>query len=99
MIMLIPIKNIVRSVGVVDENPEMIEEKHGVKLFLNSEEEQNLLRQHRDDTENCHDIVWEVLSIRSWAGEFVKSSRFVSRIMRKQAETAQEEQELPQRQD
>jgi hypothetical protein len=88
MVILIPIKNIIRSVGVVDENPEMIEEKHGVRLFLNSKEEQQLLL---DDHEICHDVVWEVLDIKMWAGEFLTCSDFVKHQMTTQADTTARE--------
>ena len=89
---LVPIKNIIKYVGVVDENPEMIEERHGVALFLNSEEEREQLKIYHDKQRNnlCHDVVWQVLSINEWAGEFLRASRFCKNTLQHQARMAQE---------
>jgi hypothetical protein len=93
---LVPIQAIIKLVGVVDENPEMIDERHGVSLFLNSDEEREILqvdqqaRNGRRET-FCHDIVWEVLDIMKWAGEFLAASRFTRNSMIQQDATAQRE--------
>ena len=91
--MLIPIVNIIGPVGVIDENPEMIEEKHGVALFLNSDEERAILKEDGIDKAQCHDIVWEVLDIQSWSNEFLSASAFMNRVMKKQEIDTQEEEE------
>ena len=77
-VQMVPIDRIKTAVGVVDENPEMIEERHGVSQFLNTEEERNLLREDVGNRSFCKDIVWEVLPIDKWGGEF--SNKATDRI-------------------
>jgi hypothetical protein len=84
---LVPIKHIIKLVGVVDENPEMIEERHGIALFLNSEEEIEQLKLYQGQQKNnlCHDIVWQVRSVSEWAGEFLGASTFCRKSLLSQS--------------
>jgi hypothetical protein len=83
---LVPIKNIKQLLGVVDENPEMVENRHGIAMFLNSDEEREQLRLYNGQRKNnlCHDIVWQVRSIAGWAGEFLRASRFCKNALQNQ---------------
>jgi hypothetical protein len=81
-VQMVPIERIKASVGVVDENPEMIADRDGVSSFLNTEEERQLMREDLGNRQVCKDIVWEVLSIEKWASEFCnKATERVSQIV------------------
>jgi hypothetical protein len=81
-VQMVPIERIKASVGVVDENPEMIADRDGVSSFLNTEEERQLMREDLGNRQVCKDIVWEVLSIEKWASEFCnKATERVSKIV------------------
>ena len=84
---MVPIKHIIKLVGVVDENPEMIEEWHDIALFLKSEEEIEQLKMYQGQQKNnlCHNLVWQVLSLCEWAGEFLRASTFCRRSLSNQA--------------
>ena len=73
-VVMVPVQNIIRLVGVVDENPEMIEERDAVPQFLHSSTERELLQEDNRNRENFSDIVWAVRGIKEWAVEFNKSA-------------------------
>jgi hypothetical protein len=81
-VQMVSIDRIKSVVGVVDENPEMIADRHGVSSFLNTAEERQLLTVDLGARQYCKDIVWEVLPIEKWCDEFCeKATRRVQKIV------------------
>ena len=74
-IVLVPVNWIVRQVGVIDENPELINEGDAVGQFLQSETEQSLLREDAKN-QKYSDIIWEVKDVKKWADEFASGATY-----------------------
>ena len=73
-LVLVPITNITKSLGVVDENPEMIDHRDKVPMYLHSNEEREILAEYNRGRVNYGDIVWEVRCAKEWAKEFNDSA-------------------------
>ena len=73
-LVLVPITNIVELVGVIDENPEMIQHRDKVPEYLHSDAEREILLEYTRNHRNYSDIVWEVLPASKWANEFNDSA-------------------------
>ena len=72
---MVPLRNIVEVVGVVDENPEMIQDRDSIPTYFHSSLEKDLLQEDSRNLRNFSDNVWAVRNIKEWASEFNESAR------------------------
>ena len=74
-IVMVPLRNIVEVVGVVDENPEMIQDRDSIPTYFHSSLEKDLLQEDSRNLRNFSDNVWAIRNIKEWASEFNESAR------------------------